>query len=269
LETSVAENGAESYTPPIADEADGAKPKRQASEIAFPYIGLNEACLVAKTFHEKGTFAAEPEQLAAWLGHENARGGAFRTRVAAARIFGLVETSHKTIEITELGRRICDPVSEKQARAEAFLKVPLFDAVYQQHKGFTLPADVGLEQYMVSIGVPDKQKTNARQVFRRSAEQAGFFEHGKNRLVLPVAPTHAAPSSAPVPSGDGAPALPVRSERVTNTTDGTGTLHFAIDIRVGMSEIGGWSPERISSFFTGIAKALAANKGTDEHGNPI
>jgi hypothetical protein len=34
--------------------------------------------------------------------------------------------------------------------------------------------------------VSEKVKDRARQNFDRSAEQAGFFEHGKNRLVMPA-----------------------------------------------------------------------------------
>jgi hypothetical protein len=46
-----------------------------------------------------------------------------------------------------------------------------------------LPPAAALEREMVALGVSEKQKERARQVFERSAEQAGFFEHGKNRLV--------------------------------------------------------------------------------------
>jgi hypothetical protein len=42
-----------------------------------------------------------------------------------------------------------------------------------------------LEREIVALGVSEKQKERARQVFERSADQAGFFEHGKNRLVMP------------------------------------------------------------------------------------
>jgi len=38
---------------------------------------------------------------------------------------------------------------------------------------------------LVGLGVSEKQKGRARQVFERSAEQAGVFEHGKNKLVMP------------------------------------------------------------------------------------
>lgn len=37
----------------------------------------------------------------------------------------------------------------------------------------------------MDLGVAEKQKDRARLVFERSAEQAGFFEHGRDRLVMP------------------------------------------------------------------------------------
>ena len=49
----------------------------------------------------------------------------------------------------------------------------------------------------------EKQKGRARQVFERSAEQAGFFEHGKNRLVAPgVASGQHPPKGKDVGSGN-------------------------------------------------------------------
>jgi hypothetical protein len=55
-----------------------------------------------------------------------------------------------------------------------------------------LPA-ASLEREIVELGVAEKQKDKARQVFERSADQAGFFEHGPNRLVMPgIAARHSA-----------------------------------------------------------------------------
>ncbi|MGH2520075.1 MAG: hypothetical protein ACRDF8_09755, partial [Chloroflexota bacterium] len=50
-----------------------------------------------------------------------------------------------------------------------------------------LPPDGGLEQEMMALGVSPRQKERARQIFQRSADQAGFFAYGRNKLVLPVA----------------------------------------------------------------------------------
>ena len=58
-------------------------------------------------------------------------------------------------------------------------------AVFENFKTSVLPPPAALEREFVQLGVAEKQTGRARQVFERSAEQAGYFEHGKNRLVLP------------------------------------------------------------------------------------
>lgn len=44
---------------------------------------------------------------------------------------------------------------------------------------------------------------------------------------------------------------------------GVGAISFSIDVQVSMSDLAGWSPERISAFFAGIAQVLAA-KGQEK-----
>jgi hypothetical protein len=51
---------------------------------------------------------------------------------------------------------------------------------------------------MVSLGVAPKQKERARQVFKRSAQQAGFFQFGTDRLVVP--PIRGSAAAVPVVS---------------------------------------------------------------------
>ena len=48
-----------------------------------------------------------------------------------------------------------------------------------------------LERDMVSLGVAEKQKDKARQVFERSAEQSDFFYTGRMKLVMPAFPVKA------------------------------------------------------------------------------
>jgi len=103
-----------------------------------------------------------------------------------ARVFQLVEYSHRRVSLTDLGSRICDQEQEESAKVEAFLAVPLYKAVYDKFMGATLPPATGLEAEMTTMGVPQKQARRARQVFQRSAEQAGFFWSGKERLVKPA-----------------------------------------------------------------------------------
>jgi hypothetical protein len=89
--------------------------------------------------------------------------------------------------LTNLGSRITDPDQEKAARAEAFLHVPLYRRIYEDFKGLVLPSTpAALEAMIVNLGVSPKQKDKARQVFQRSAQQAGFFAYGNNKLISPM-----------------------------------------------------------------------------------
>jgi hypothetical protein len=58
--------------------------------------------------------------------------------------------------------------------------------MFDKYRGGVLPPSAALERDVVALGVSEKQKGRARQVFERSAELAGYFEHGKNRLVMPA-----------------------------------------------------------------------------------
>jgi hypothetical protein len=141
--------------------------------------------VVQATFHHGGQRATF-DQLAVWMKHENVDSGTFRSfKIATARIFGLIDVVKDNVSLTELGNQIVDPASEKQARAKAFLNVPLYRKVFEIYKGRLLPKDTALEQEMGSLGVALKQKSRERQSFQRSAVQAGVFNETKDRLVLP------------------------------------------------------------------------------------
>ena len=65
---------------------------------------------------------------------------------------------------------------------------------------------------MVTLGVSPNQKDKARQIFEKSAREAGFFASGAGRLVEPT--FNGAPPSAmipAVPEGEPEPAKPAAS----------------------------------------------------------
>jgi hypothetical protein len=173
--------------------------ERERSTIQFPYADLNNAKRIAVAIHEKGGTSLSWEQLAAHLGVA-VRGGGFRLMAAAAKVFGLVNYSGQgNVQITSLGRRICDATQEAGARAEAFLNVALYKRIFDEYTGGPLPATAeALEADMVRFGVAKKVADRARQIFQRSAQQAGFFEYGQDRLVQPVTPP-----GTPKPGADG------------------------------------------------------------------
>jgi len=169
---------------------------RERSTIAFPYLPLDDSVEVAKAVHTVGGQTCQWDQLAAQL-QNSATSGGFRMRMQTAKLYGLLTYDRGTVTLLPLGTRICDQDQEKAARAESFLTIPLYKAIYEQFKNGTLPPTSGLETAMVGLGVASKQKERARQVFQRSATQAGFFAFGTNKLVMPSIKASSTPVLTP------------------------------------------------------------------------
>lgn len=191
-------NGEEVTTVEDGHSQESGARERQRSTIQFPYIGLKEAVEVARAIYNNvGAGECEDDQLASWLSLSPKSSG-FRTRLSAARLFGVIETiSSGTYKLPPLGIEIVDSDRTDNAKITAFLNVPLFEEVFNRWRGGQIPPTAGLEREIVGLGVAEKQKERARQVLERSAEYAGFFEQGKDRLVKPGF----APVSDP-PQGD-------------------------------------------------------------------
>ncbi len=202
-------NGARSNEP----AADAPQQTRERSTIAFPYGDLDDAVIVARTVYKYAGMECSPDQLAGWM-HQTTSSGGFRTRLSTSRIFGLIETEQGKIKLTSLGRQVVDREQEHEARAKAFLTVPLYNAVYEKYRERLLPPRAALQHEMAGLGVSSKQTDRARQAFERSAQQANFFAQGNDRLIMP---TGAHPSeTVPIKAGED------RGERVVSGGGGNG-----------------------------------------------
>lgn len=168
-----------------AADKEGERKKNEVSSVVFPYNDLNSAIVIVRTILDNAGTSCTLKQLAGYLDMEASAGG-FRARIAPARIFGLADFERGNATLTDLGRQILDEPNEKAARVTAFLNVELYKTVFQKFDGGLLPKGVALEQEMQRMGVASKQTDKARQVFERSAQQAGFFARGKERLIMPV-----------------------------------------------------------------------------------
>jgi hypothetical protein len=169
-----------------ATQQDASRPaSRERSTIKFPYEDLSSAEDVVRAVHGRYGGRAGYDQIAAEL-RASPLSGAFRNKVSAARTFGFVMVDRQGVATpTPLGMKLLDERTASDAKAQGFLNVPLYAQLYEDFPGVTLPDDKGLENAMRGLGVASKQVTTARQVFQRSAQQAGFFHQGRNRLVKP------------------------------------------------------------------------------------
>ena len=202
-----------------AAEDTPAGQERGKSTIQFPYLDLEDAIAIATGVHTVGGNSCQMDQLAAHL-QQKADAPKFRQKLGTSKMFGLITFGQGTVALTPLGKSICDPQQMTAAKAEAFLKIPLYDAVYEQFKGGNLPPMAGLETAMETLGVAPKQKRNARLAFQRSATQAGYFSFGPTRLVKP---SIKGVNGSPAPSPDIVnPAQPLSATQKPNEKLGGG-----------------------------------------------
>lgn len=187
--------------------AENEKSPRGQSTIQFPYKDLESAIETAKAIHDSGAVSGvAPDQLAALLGITGGTGN-FMTRVATARMFGLIGNS-TPYQLTELGYEVLDKDERRRraAWARAFLTVPLYRRLHDTYRGRALPSrPQGLERAFMDLGVAPKSAKPARQAFDRSAKHAGFFGAGEDRLVEPVP---GAAAERPSQRHDNRPAAP-------------------------------------------------------------
>ena len=221
----------------VMHDAGAGSGRRERSTIAFPYGDLEAGIAIARALLEHGGGEGDLNSLAAWAGHDSSKSGTFRNKVYASRDFGLVEIEKTEVQLTPLGHDIVDSEREAAARADAFLSVPLYRAIYDDLDGKRLPPDGGLENKMHSLGVGQKQVAKARQVFARSAEQAGFFTFGRDRLVKPTAARarqleeqETDPQGETSDSDSAAPAADRNIKTINIESGGDVTLSLTVDL---------------------------------------
>lgn len=168
-----------------AAKADEGSRENERSSVAFPYYDLEAAAEVARAAYQRSGLSPCPlDELAAQQGVTMS--GNFRLKNSAARIFGFIgKDTASSVTLTDLGARLVSKDSEADALAGAFIQVPLYNQIYEKYRGKLLPPTKALEREMITLGVAPKQADKARQVFQRSAKQAGFFNAGEDRLVRP------------------------------------------------------------------------------------
>lgn len=182
--------------------------RRSPPAIRYPSYALADSVAAAEAIHKRGGGVATRDQLAAFLGYKTTNSGAFLTRLASARLFDLITTRDKNFVVTPLAQRILMPVYEaqpKEALVEAFLKVPLFKAIFEELHGRELPPDFGFKNMLVTqYGLGPAQAAEAHRALMESADTAGFFlTRGKRtHLIMPQFQTPPPPAPAEREEGE-------------------------------------------------------------------
>jgi len=179
-------------------------------EFRFVSYDLDSSVEVAeKLWANKNDGSATADELAALLGYKSKSNGAFLTRLANARAFGLLDGPSAALRVSPLARRILHPVypaDKKRALIEAFELVPLFSAFLSKYHGMTLPDETGMRNSLHQHFKIDQAKT--AMVLARlleSADQAGLFEAAGSRtkLIRPTLPEGPATPPPATPSNSG------------------------------------------------------------------
>lgn len=209
----------ESLTPAGESKEEG-RP-RERSSIRFPSYDLADSVYVAKVIHEKGGGVVTADQLAAYLDYKSTNNGAYLARVGAAKLFGLISGQGRELRLTTLAQKILMPIYQGQEReglVEAFLNVPLFKAVFEEHQGRELPPEFGMKNlFRLKFQIVPGRVDVAYRMLMDSADTAGFFttRAAKTHLILPPMQQPPAAPKAPEQNVE-------QEERETTETGGGG-----------------------------------------------
>lgn len=227
------------------------------NNIRFAKYDLESSVDVARTVHERGGGEVSLDQLATLLKYASTQNGAFINRIAAARLYGLVD-GRGAVRATDLAMRIVTPVYERdaaEARLEAFLNVPLNRAFFESHKGRHLPSIEGIRNALVSqFGVPRNQVSRAAARMLDSAEQAGLFDvaGGRSRMVEPVFGAHGE-TSPEEEAGDGHTSAPMTPSEPTRAAGYPPLVEAALQ---ALPDERKWNEEELAEWLNWFEGAL-------------
>jgi hypothetical protein len=152
--------------------------------------GLEASLALADTVARSGG-RTDVDTLASALSYSGVRNGAFLTRLANARLFGLVAGRSGQVVLTDRGRRClsADPAVHSAALAEACWAVPLFHRVLEDASDRQLGDVDELATVLETRFGEDssKSRTTAR-VLLESAGRAGLLRAGRVDLSLVTGP---------------------------------------------------------------------------------
>ena len=163
--------------------------RRRKRHRGFPTLPLPRAVDVLRAAARFGT-EHHLAAFATYMGHEKPSGGAFRSKLAAFRDWGLItRAANERIAFTELGRRLALPPDPDAVRADlqqAFLACDVFRETYENTaKGVPLTTEQIGNTAVHNLGISPTSKSDFARSFAVSAEAVGLAtRHGDGTVEL-------------------------------------------------------------------------------------
>ena len=188
-DTAAAQTPADTATPGNQGPSNSARKTRQRSVYLFPAYGFTTALDIARRVEESGGGSLTEETLAINLGL-SAKSSGFRLKSLAARQFQLISKQGDTLLTTPVSKAIFKPTSGDDAQRgfrEAFLAIPLFQAVAERYRGQRLPDSQTLRNVLErEFHVEHARVQQAERMLLDSARDAHLLKHTSDGTYLVV-----------------------------------------------------------------------------------
>ena len=185
-----------------------------------------------KIYEKYGSEAVtDMDTLAMLLGHKSSKSGAFLTKLASLRAFGLVE-GRGEIRVTDLGKKVTFPESEKaelEALEEIIKRIPLWRELYERF-GTQLPDDFWVDLAKITGCEAPEAKRLERTIKNAYLKDISRLAELKSHLEKI---RHEEPSK----KSEEIPTLPVSEEFPEELFERFITTDFAVFIRRDLSAL--------------------------------
>ena len=158
----------------------------------YPRHSVEKALRIPKAIIEQNAGkSCTPEEAATFLGGTSSK-GPFAVEISSGIKYGFLDRPEaKTIQPTELARRILNPTSpedELKGYREAVLNAPEISEVYKHYRGENLPDETFFRNTVIqNFKVPEVDFQDFKRVFLESLEKANLLEkRGDSVRILDV-----------------------------------------------------------------------------------
>ncbi len=178
----------------------------------YPRYDLRSVIDAARVIRSKSQDgrSANSDELATFLGYRSKVNGAYLTRVAAMKMFGLLEGRGDDLRLTDRALAILEPdlaTTADQAKLDAFFSVPLYSDFFDRYGGANRELPEGPEGMKNALqnffGVDEKQTAMVLARMLDSADEAGLFRVAGTRSKM-IRPTLSPSANEEVVHGESA-----------------------------------------------------------------